>query len=67
MSELLDESATRTALGHLGRTKLYELTRDGAIRSVKIGRRRFWPASAVREYVDRLERDHARHGARRAV
>lgn len=67
MSELLDETATRSALGHLGRTKLYELTRDGSIRSVKIGRRRFWPAAAVAAYVERLECDHARHDARRAV
>lgn len=43
------------ALGGLGRTKLYELIASGELRTVKIGRRRFVPASAVEEYVARLE------------
>ena len=30
---LLDESDTKHALGNVGRTKLYELTASGAIRS----------------------------------
>lgn len=58
MSSLLDEVATRHALGGLGRTKLYELTKTGQIRSVKVGRRRMWPVSAVEEFVARLEQDH---------
>ncbi|SEP02792.1 helix-turn-helix domain-containing protein [Trujillonella endophytica] len=44
------------ALGGLGRTKVYELISSGELRTVKIGRRRFVPASAVEEYVARLER-----------
>ncbi len=43
------------ALGGLGRTKVYELITSGELRTVKIGRRRFVPASAVEEYVARLE------------
>jgi excisionase family DNA binding protein len=43
------------ALGGLGRTKIYELITSGELRTVKIGRRRFVPASAIEEYVARLE------------
>jgi excisionase family DNA binding protein len=43
------------ALGGLGRTKLYELITSGELRTVKIGRRRFVPASAVEEYAARLQ------------
>lgn len=42
------------ALGGLGRTKVYELITSGELRTVKIGRRRFVPASAIDEYVSRL-------------
>jgi excisionase family DNA binding protein len=47
---------TGEALGGLGRTKVYELIAAGELRTVKIGRRRFIPVEAVREYVARLER-----------
>jgi excisionase family DNA binding protein len=47
---------TGTALGGLGRTKIYELIASGELRTVKIGRRRFIPVTAVQEYVARLER-----------
>jgi excisionase family DNA binding protein len=43
------------ALGGLGRTKIYELITSGQLRTVKIGRRRFVPASAIEEYVAELE------------
>lgn len=46
---------TGRAIGGLGRTKVYELITSGELRTVKIGRRRFVPASAVEEYVARLE------------
>lgn len=46
---------TGQALGGLGRTKVYELIASGELRTVKIGRRRFVPASAVEEYVARLQ------------
>ena len=42
------------ALGGLSRTKVYELIATGELRTVKIGRRRFVPAAAVQEFVDRL-------------
>lgn len=43
------------ALGGLGRTKMYELITSGELQTVKIGRRRFVPASAVERYVVRLQ------------
>ncbi len=54
VNQLNDERATRTKLGNTGRTKLYELTRAGEIRSVKIGRRRFWPDDAIEEFIQSL-------------
>jgi excisionase family DNA binding protein len=56
---LLPVSDTGKALGGLGRTKVFELIKSGELRTVKIGRRRFVPASAVEEYVARLERQGA--------
>jgi excisionase family DNA binding protein len=41
----------------VGRTKLYELLRVGAIESVRIGRARRVPADALHEYVTRLRKD----------
>lgn len=38
----------------LGRTKVYELIRVGALRSVRIGKCRRVPAVALSEFVDRL-------------
>ncbi len=42
------------ALG-VGRTKVYELMRSGALRSVKIGGLRRIPATALAEFVAQLE------------
>lgn len=39
----------------LGRTKVYQLIESGAIRSVKVGRRRLVSESAIAEYIKRLE------------
>lgn len=55
MEILLNEDATREALGGLGRTKLYEITAAGEIDSVKIGRRRFWTYDGVERYVKHLQ------------
>jgi excisionase family DNA binding protein len=41
----------------VGRTKLYELLRVGAIESVRIGRARRVPADALHDYVTRLRED----------
>lgn len=38
----------------LSRSALYELIRSGRLRSVKSGRRRLVPVSALTEYVDAL-------------
>lgn len=54
MNKLNDENGTREKLGNVGRTKLYELTATGAIRSVKIGRRRFWPDDAIADFIEAL-------------
>ena len=41
----------------VGRTKVYELLRVGAIESVRIGRCRRIPYTALAAYVDRLRDD----------
>jgi excisionase family DNA binding protein len=41
----------------VGRTKLYELLRVGAIESVRIGRARRVPADALHDYVAWLRED----------
>jgi excisionase family DNA binding protein len=48
---------TRQAAEALGiqRTKLYELLRQGAIKSVRIGKLRKFKPSHIREYIDSLE------------
>jgi excisionase family DNA binding protein len=43
-----------TLLG-LGRTKVYELMRSGALRSVRIGGLRRIPATALADFVAQLE------------
>jgi excisionase family DNA binding protein len=43
----------------VGRTKIYELLRTGALESVRIGAARRIPASALTAYVERLRRDEA--------
>ncbi|MFJ2028716.1 helix-turn-helix domain-containing protein [Streptosporangium sp. NPDC087985] len=43
----------------LSRSVLYELMRSGRLRSVKEGRTRLIPASAIREYIALLEREAA--------
>ncbi len=42
------------ALMDLGRDKVYDLINDGSLPSFKIGKRRLVPASAVRDFVERL-------------
>ncbi len=54
-AELLSIPAAGESLGGLGRTKIYELIAAGELRTVKIGRRRLIPASAIAEYVAWLE------------
>ena len=39
----------------LGRSQLYELIRSGRLRTVKCGRRRLVPVSALDEYVSSIE------------
>ncbi|MGI5268874.1 helix-turn-helix domain-containing protein [Nonomuraea sp. CA-218870] len=43
----------------IGRTKVYELIRSGALRSVRIGTLRRIPASALTEFVTQLEQEAA--------
>jgi excisionase family DNA binding protein len=43
----------------VGRSKVYELIRSGALRSVKIGGSRRVSATALAEYVTQLERSAA--------
>lgn len=51
---LLRPEDAATALG-IGRTKVYELMRSRALRSVKIGGLRRIPATALAEFVAQLE------------
>ncbi|WP_047890192.1 excisionase family DNA-binding protein [Rhodococcus sp. ARP2] len=39
----------------VGRSKVFELIESGELRSVKIGRRRLVPSTAIAEYIERLE------------
>ena len=43
----------------VGRTKVYELMRSGALRSVRVGGLRRIPVAALDEFVARLEVDAA--------
>ncbi|MEV4181586.1 helix-turn-helix domain-containing protein [Streptosporangium canum] len=43
----------------LSRSVIYELMRSGRLRSVKEGRARLIPESAIREYIALLEREAA--------
>ena len=43
----------------VGRTKVYELIRPGALRSVRVGGLRRVPVAALNEYVTRLEEEAA--------
>jgi len=42
---------------NLSRTAVFELLRSGRLRSVKQGRTRLIPASAIRDYITLLERE----------
>jgi excisionase family DNA binding protein len=44
---------------NLSRSVVFDLLRTGRLRSVKEGRLRLIPLSAIREYVDLLEREAA--------
>ncbi|MER7500410.1 helix-turn-helix domain-containing protein [Nonomuraea pusilla] len=55
---LLRPEEAAQSLG-IGRTKIYELIRTGALRSVRIGALRRVPASALTEFVTHLEEDAA--------
>jgi excisionase family DNA binding protein len=47
----------RKALGGMSHTVIYDLMRRGRLRSVKEGRSRLIPVSAIAEYVALLERE----------
>ena len=54
---LVDTAEACSALGNLGRTKLFELLATGELASVKVGRRRMIPYSALEEFAQRLAND----------
>lgn len=41
----------------IGRSKVFELIETGTLRSIKIGKRRLVPESALAEYIDSLVAD----------
>lgn len=47
----IDEAAQQL---RIGRTKVYDLIKDGRLASIKIGRRRVVPAAAIHALVERL-------------
>ena len=53
---LLSIPEAAQALGGIGRTSLYAELQAGRLRSVKVGRRRLVPSSAVSEYAQRVGR-----------
>lgn len=55
MSQLLTEQEVRKRIP-IGHSKYYELIGSGALRSVKIGRRRFVTEEAVNDYIADLDR-----------
>ncbi|MBM4726062.1 helix-turn-helix domain-containing protein [Rhodococcus hoagii] len=52
----IDVAANRLGIG---RSTLYGLMNSGQLRSVKIGKNRLIPESAIVEFVARLEAEHA--------
>ncbi|MBF6212239.1 excisionase [Nocardia puris] len=54
MAQLLTESEVRKRIP-IGHSKYHELIASGALRSVKIGRRRFVTEQAVADYIASLE------------
>ncbi len=59
MDKLLYTVAEVQALTGLGKSKLYDLIRDGSLESVKIGGSRRVPADALRDFVASLPREVA--------
>ncbi len=55
MSKLLNETEVRTLIP-IGHSKYYKLIGTGALRSVKIGRRRLVSEQAVADYIAELDR-----------
>ncbi len=55
MDKLLITAGEAADLLGLGRTKVYELMAAGRIESVKIGRSRRLPVTAVHEFIERLK------------
>lgn len=55
VDHLNDLPEARIKLGKIGRSSIYRLMDTGELRSVKIGRRRFIPDSAIADYVARLK------------
>ena len=55
VDNLNDLPAARIKLGGIGRSSIYRLMDSGELRSVKVGRRRLIPDSAIADYVTRLK------------
>ncbi|MEV4156605.1 helix-turn-helix domain-containing protein [Nocardia salmonicida] len=55
MSKLLNEAEVRKLIP-IGHSKYYELIGSGALRSVKIGRRRLVSEQAIADYIAELDR-----------
>ncbi|HWV37792.1 MAG TPA: helix-turn-helix domain-containing protein [Vulgatibacter sp.] len=49
---LVDIDEARRTLGNISRPTIYRLFDSGALRGVKIGRRRLVPASEIQRYIN---------------
>ena len=48
---------TRRLLGGIGKTKLYELLKQGCLQGVRIGHRRLVRGESIEQYIKRLTKD----------
>ncbi len=53
VDELLDVPQAAARLGGIARSSVYQLMAAGELRSIKVGRRRLIPSSAITDLVER--------------
>ena len=64
MEQLLYKPSQCQEILNLGRSKIYELLASQQLRSVRVGRAIRIPASALKEYVERQEKEAATESQR---
>ena len=56
---LYNEAEARRMIGDIGRSKFYELVKEGKITPTKIGRRTFFSAAELERFVASLDQGKA--------